>query len=201
MADRRFIALASKSLIRRRVLTDAGVGFRVVASSADEAAAIDSALERGETEEEIAASVAAAKALNASGSEPGEIVLGVDQLLIFNETIKRKASNAEEAIDRLLQFRGRTHALVCGAAIVIDGEVRWRHTESVEVAFRDASEDAVRGYVAARGAGLLQSVACYEIEAGGAQFIERLRGDYFSALGLPLFATLAAFRRFGALPS
>lgn len=200
MSDRRFIALASKSLIRRRILTSAGVGFRLVATSADESQAIEAAIARGDGVEDIAVSVAEAKALGATGAESGEVVLGVDQLLVFKDRILRKALSQEDAIARLKLLRGATHFLVCGVTLTIDGEPRWRHAETVEIVMRDASDEAIRRYVTGRGDGLLTSVACYEIEADGAQLIERLDGDYFSALGLPLFPTLAALRRFDALP-
>nr|MBX2854407.1 Maf family protein [Paracoccaceae bacterium] len=111
----------------------------------------------------------------------------------------RKAASLQEAIARLKTLAGNTHHLVTGVALVEGGHVQWAHADTTVVRMRVASKGVIEGYCARRGEELLASVSCYEIEGEGAQLIETLEGDVFSALGLPLFPTLAGLRALKAL--
>jgi septum formation protein len=84
-------------------------------------------------------------------------------------------------------------------AIVNEGTFTWAHVEDVTVHMRDYSSAFVGKYLAAAGEEVLQSVGCYQLEGLGVQLIDAVDGDYFSVLGLPLFALLAELRRQGAI--
>lgn len=195
------VVLASRSAVRRRLLDHADVPFVVCGSTADESAVIAEGLAHGLAPAAIATEVAVHKAAEVVGAPSGAAVLAADQLLVFDGVILRKVASRDEALERLRSLSGGPHDLVTGAVLMIDGLVRWRWVETIRVTMRAASDAAIERYVDGVGARLFDSVACYEIEAGGAQLMERLEGDYFSALGLPLFPVLAALRDQGALPA
>ena len=195
----RRVVLASGSAIRNRLLASAGVQFEAIAADIDESVAIEESLAANASWEQIAIKVSEAKAQAVSQREAGAIVIGSDQLMVAQGQLLRKAASLEEAAARLKALVGETHHLVSGVALVEDGRLRWSYGETVAVRMRLASETVIDDYCARRGAGLLASVSCYEIEGEGAQLLEAVEGDLFSALGLPLFPTLAGLRQAGAL--
>jgi septum formation protein len=178
------LVLASSSAIRARILRDAGVGFTVAPAEIDEAAVRASmASSDGKA---VAAELAARKALCVSEQRPEALALGADQVLAF---------------ELLRALRGRRHALVASVALAKGGSVIWRHSETVRLWMRDFSEAFLQAYLSAEGEALLGCVGCYRFEGLGAQLFERVEGDYFAILGLPLLPLLAALRDRGALAS
>ncbi|MCI4663358.1 MAG: Maf family protein [Neomegalonema sp.] len=190
------LTLASGSAIRRRLLENAGIRVTARPARLDETALI--ATSRAARPDMLALELAQAKAQTVSALEDG-LIIGGDQLLVLDGEVLQKAASIEAAYERLRRMQGRTHALV-GATVLVDrGKLLWSDAHRVSVTMRAMSDSALRAYLAAVGPGVLASVACYEIEALGAQLIERLDGDYFSALGLPLMSLIGALQEHGAL--
>lgn len=190
------IVLASASTVRARLLHDAGVPFEVRPSALNEDEA--KARYHGDGPEGVACRLAEAKAL-AAPAAPGDLVIGADQTLELDGELINKATDLAEARARLGRLRGREHRLHSAAALVRDGEVVWRGVHSPRLVMRAFSEAFLSTYLTDHGAAALSSVGCYLLEGAGAQLFERIDGDYFAILGLPLIELLAALRAEGAL--
>jgi septum formation protein len=192
------LVLASKSAVRARLLAAAGVDFEAVDSGVDEGP-IKTRL-ADSTPKDVAMALAEAKALRASQARPPALVIGADQTLDLNGRLFDKPASLGEARDRLLMFRGRSHQLHAAVAAARGGEVIWRKAASSTLTMRDFSDAWLDGYLARNPGPALATVGSYEFEGEGAQMFERVIGDYFAILGLPLLGLLAFLRDQGVLP-
>lgn len=190
------LTLASTSAIRRHLLTQAGIQFEAIGSGVDEDAVKDAMRAERASPRDQADKLAELKALKVSQRRPG-FVLGCDQILSFEGHSFDKAENLDEAFERLSQLRGKAHTLECASVIAKDGQVIWRLVTSPKLTMRDFSDDFLRSYLKHHGQEALSSVGCYQFEGPGAQLFERVEGDFFSILGLPLLEVLAFLRLHG----
>ncbi len=193
------LILASGSASRRAILTAAGVPFTAMAADIDEAGLTRSLLGQGTPPADIALQLAEAKARRISQDVPGDLVLGADQTLLLEGELIGKSPDLGAARALLRRLRGREHRLIGGLALLRDGAVLWRHTETARLTVRDFSDAFLEEYLAAEGEAILGCVGCYRFEGLGAQLFEGVEGDYFSILGLPLLPLLAALRKQGVL--
>jgi len=194
------LTLASTSAIRRHLLTQAGISFEAIGSGVDEDAVKDAMRAEGASPRNQADKLAELKALKVSQRRPG-FVLGCDQILSLEGHSFDKAETLDEAFDRLSQLRGKTHSLECAAVIAKDGQPVWRLVTSPKLTMRAFSDDFLRSYLDSYGQEALSSVGCYQFEGPGAQLFERVEGDFFSILGLPLLEVLAFLRLHGEVPT
>ena len=194
------VTLASRSATRSAILKNAGVAFEVEASDVDEDKAKRGFLERGMAPVDIAAALADLKAVAVSKNRPG-LVIGSDQTLDVGGVLFDKAANLREARERLIALRGRSHALHAGLAIAERGAVVWRQTRSAHLTMRRFSDAFLDRYLERNGGGILSSVGCYQLEGEGIQLFEKIDGDFFTILGLPLFGLLEFLRRAGVMVS
>ena len=194
------IILASGSESRSRVLTAAGVPFRAVPSTIDETILKDRLLREHTPLDKIAGALADAKALSVSQSNPNALILGGDQTLLFDGELVSKCADLAEAKALLMRLRGKQHQLVGGLTLAHDNKIVWRHGESADLWMRHFSDVFLDRYLKLEGASLLSSVGCYKLEGLGAQLFHRIKGDYFSILGLPLLPLLAELRKQGVIP-
>lgn len=192
------VTLASKSAARAQVLGAAGVTFDTIGAGVDEAAAKAGLLARGATPREVARALAELKAVAASQGREG-LVIGADQTLDLDGALFDKAATLDEARQRLSMLRGRAHQLHSAVAVAQRGSVVWRETPAATLAMRDFSDAFLDAYLARHGEALLGSVGCYRLEDDGVQLFERIDGDYFTILGLPLMGLLGVLREHGAL--
>jgi septum formation protein len=191
------VVLASTSSARVAILKGAGVAFEAMGSGVDEGAV--KAEMRGRSPADVAAALADAKAIAVSERRPDAVVIGADQTLDLAGALFDKVDDASAARARLIELRGKTHGLHSAVAVAEDGVVTWRTLESAALTMREVSDAWLDGYLARGGDDLLGSVGCYLLEGEGAQLFERIEGDYFAILGLPLLPLLAALRERGAL--
>jgi septum formation protein len=200
-ADRTGLILASASAARRNLLQAAGLEFRVQPSSIDEPAIRLELRRRPETftPARIAEQLALAKARQVSGEKPDSLVIGADQVLAIGKTMLSKPRTMAEARDMLLELRGRTHHLHTTVALAASGEVDWSHSETATLTMRRFSPTFIDDYLSRCGARACNSPGAYEIESFGIQLFERIEGDYFAILGLPLLPLLGALRARGFL--
>lgn len=194
------VVLASKSQARAQVLAAAGVPFTTASSGVDEDAAKTDLLARGAFPAEIATALAEAKAL-AVDAEPGAIVIGADQTLDFNGHLHDKVETVDEARERLKALRGHAHRLHSAVVAAKDGAIVWRDLASATLHVRRFSDAWLEGYLERQGPAILSSVGCYQLESEGVQLFDRIEGDYFAILGLPLASLLEFLRHEGALQS
>lgn len=191
------IILASASRSRRAMLSAAGVAFDVVPSSVDERA-IREALGDEETEiepDDVADILARAKAEDVSRLHPDALVIGSDQVLALGEDIYEKPANMAEARAHLMSFRGQVHELHAAVAIAENGVTVWSTTETAALTMRPFSTKFLDAYLAQAGDMVLQSVGAYQLEGLGIQLFEKIDGDYFTILGMPLLPLLGELRR------
>lgn len=191
------LILASRSAARRTMLTDAGVAFKAVDSGVDEPAI--KANFGSDDPPTLAIELAKAKALAVSRQEPNAWVLGSDQTLAFEGGLVSKAPTLEAARERLRRMRGRIHHLHSGAALARDGTVIWSNVDTAHMTMRDFSDAFLDAYLEAEGETVLASVGAYRLEGMGSQLFDRVDGDYFTVLGMPLWSVLAELRRVGIL--
>lgn len=194
------IVLASTSRARRELLAAAGVAFTVQAADVDEPA-VRAKLGSGRRVEprHVAEVLAAAKAEDVGGKRPGSLVIGADQVLALGDELLSKAPTLEAARTTLRKLRGRTHELHSAVAFAQKGKVAWAHVATARLTMRDFSDAFLDDYLKRASDSVGQSVGAYELEGLGVQLFERIEGDYFTILGLPLLPVLAELRARGIL--
>jgi nucleoside triphosphate pyrophosphatase len=193
--------LASASSSRARILREAKVPFIALPADIDERALKATLLKQNKTVQEVAKVLAAAKAIQVSKLRPNALVLGADQVLEFDGELLSKCADLAEARALLLRLRGRGHRLISALALAEAGKVIWTHSETANLTMRAFSDAFLADYLSTEGSVLLDGVGCYRLETMGAQLFERVEGDYFSILGLPLQPLLAELRLKGVIAS
>ena len=193
------LILASASSSRKMLLAAAGVSFIADPADLDEATLMAGLKDAGG--ETMARRLAEEKALAVSRRHPGKIVLGGDSVIAFEGGHLSKCASLDEARALLARLSGKTHLLVSAAALARDGALLWAHASPCQMAMRHLSPQFLDDYLAQEGQAILSSVGCYHFEGRGAQLFDRVDGDYFSVLGLPLLAVLAQLRKEGLLAS
>jgi septum formation protein len=193
------IILASASHSRRKLLEAAGLTFRAMAAGVDETWAKQDHACRGESFADLALQLATQKALAIAARYPHALVIGADQVLVFGGRIFDKPDSIEDARRQLLDLRGKTHSLETAVACARGCEVLWSHVEAPNLTMREFSSDYLESYLAAEGESVTLTVGGYKLEGLGIQLFERLTGDYFAVLGLPLLPLLAFLRGEGAI--
>lgn len=187
------LVLASKSDIRGKILAAAGLRFEIRPAHIDERAVEAQA---GNPDAATAASLLArAKADAGAALLPGRVVLGADQTLALGNQRFSKPANREEAGKQLRALRGKTHALHSALALVRDGTVLFDYVDTARLTMRDVSDRFVDDYLDMAGDAAMSSVGGYQLEGIGINLFERIEGDYFTILGLPLLPLLAFLRQ------
>ena len=190
------LVLASTSPTRRRVLDGAGVAHRAIAPGVDEETAKLSLRAEGLSSRSQADALAELKA-RAGWARTREPALGCDQTLEFEGETFDKAEDIGALREQLERLRGKTHALHSALVLVEGGMPTWREVVSTTLTMRPFSDGFLDDYLAAEGKALLGSVGGYLIEGRGVQLFDRIDGDHFAILGLPLMGLLHALRQRG----
>lgn len=191
------LVLASKSHIRRRILVHAGVAVEVEPAEIDERAVEEDAEPAGPVD--AARLLARVKALAASSALPARLVLGADQTLALGDKRFSKPVTRAGAHAQLQELSGKTHRLHSAFALARNGEVLFEYSDSASLTMRTLSESMIESYFEAAGESLFASVGAYQIEDVGIQLFEKIEGDYFTILGLPLLPLLNWLRRNGCI--
>ena len=189
------LVLASQSAARRTMLLAAGIPIEVVPAALDER----EVSEQASNVRAVAPLLAREKALAVAGQLPGRLVLGADQTLLLGEQQFTKPADRVAARDQLRALRGRSHELHSAVAITRDKTVLFERDETARLTMRAFPDDFLERYLDAAGNAVMQSVGGYQVERLGVQLFERVEGDHFTILGLPLLALLQFFRREGWL--
>lgn len=186
------LVLASRSDIRGKILAAAGLRFEIRPSNVDERAV--EAKTKLEDAAAAARHLARAKAAAIASSQAGRIVLGADQTLARGARRFTKPTNRAAAAEQLRDLRGRTHELHSALALVRDGTMLFSCVDTARLTMRDFSDQYLENYLDMAGNAAFNSVGGYQLEGIGVHLFERIEGDYFTILGLPLLPLLAFLR-------
>ncbi len=181
------------------MLGAAGVRFEAAQPNIDEAAVKT----RGGTAREIAGVLAGMKASAPLPyvEEKDAVIIGSDQTLEIEGRTMSKAVCRDELRANLLWLRGRTHLLHSAVAVAEEGEIVWSHTDTARLTMRSFSDAFLDDYLARRGDEVRSSLGGYWFEGEGVQLFDRVDGDYFTILGMPLLPLLGFLRLSKAIPS
>jgi len=191
------LVLASKSAARRAIIEAAGIPLEIVSADIDERAIEARAGPHGASD--AAVMLAREKARTIAARLPGRLVLGADQTLALGERRFSKPGDRASAREQLEALRGRTHELHTAIALMRESAILFEHREVARLTMRAFSDSFLEAYLDAMGAAVTASVGGYQLERVGIQLFERIEGDHFVILGLPLVALLQYMRQAGWL--
>lgn len=187
------LVLASRSDIRGKILAAAGLRFEIRPAPVDERAVEAKA---GVSDAAaVARHLARAKADTVAASLPGRLVLGADQTLARGSRRFSKPADRAEAAEQLRALRGRTHELHSALALVRDGAPLFACVDTARLTMRDFSDRFLDNYLDMAGEMAMSSVGGYQLEGIGIHLFERVDGDFFTILGLPLLPLLVFLRQ------
>lgn len=191
------LILASTSPIRRQILASAGVDFETAEPQVDEAAV--KATLTGASE--IALALARAKALDVSTGQTDDWVVGSDSVVSVDARLFDKPRDRSEAGDHLRFFSGKPMLLTSAVALARAGDVDWSHVDSATLMVRRLSDEFIRLYLDAEWPEVGYCVGVFRMEGRGVQLFEKIDGNHFTILGMPLLPLLGALRDRGLLPA
>lgn len=193
------LLLASTSVARSEMLRRAGLPAKSLAPTIEERVLEKQLTDQGEAPAGIARHLSAAKARGVSVSNPGAYVLGFDQTLEFEKTCLSKPLSREDLRTRLTRLSGRQHLLHSGFAIAVDGRVIDEGVMTAVVQFRFLSDRFIETYLSLDASSILSSVGGYQAEALGVHLFEKIEGDFFTVVGMPLLDLLRSLRSLGVV--
>jgi septum formation protein len=186
------LILASQSRARQTLLAGAGIKFEAVPADIDERAVQHAS---GMTAPgDIAALLAREKSLSVSSQLSGRLVVGADQTLALGSRLFSKPAGRVQAAEQLRALAGGVHELHSAVAVARDGEIVFAALASARMTMRELDEAEIEAYLDEAGEAATSSVGAYQLEGLGVHLFERIEGDYFTILGLPLLQLLAFLR-------
>lgn len=193
------ITLASTSSTRQALFRQAGLDFISVAPYVDEKAILSHNPQW--TPQEASRRLAKAKALDVSARQDGTIVVGADQVLACDGQIFAKPLDQDDCLRQLQSLRGKTHYLLSSVVCASDGTAIWTYFQTAAMTMRHVSNQFLDDYIRTVGTRCTSSVGGYQLEDRGVQLFERVDGDYFTILGLPMIPLLNFLRLVKVIPS
>jgi septum formation protein len=186
------LILASQSPARQMLLKNAGIPFEAIPADIDERAVQrDSGLS---APGEIAKVLAREKALWVSSRNPGRCVVGADQTLALGDRLFSKPAGRSAAAEQLQLLAGKRHELHSAFAVARDGKILLVDLSIAGMTMRPLGKSEIEAYLDQAGEAVTSSVGAYQLEGSGVHLFERIEGDHFTILGLPLLPLLAFLR-------
>lgn len=194
------ITLASGSQSRRTLLANAGIRADSINPMLDEDMAKTSMRSEGLSVADQAMRLAELKALKVSDLRRG-LVIGGDQMLALGNRAFDKPVDINAARMHLNALSGAEHTLETAIVVAENGQIVWRHLARPRLTMRALSDDFISSYLQMVGTDILKTVGGYQLESIGSQLFEKIEGDYFSILGLPLLPLLDYLRTRQVIPA
>ncbi len=186
------LILASQSGARKMLLANAGIAFEALPADIDERAIQENS--GFSAPADIASLLAREKALFVSLQRPGRFVVGADQTLALGDRLFSKPAGRDQAAEQLRALAGQVHELHSAVAVARDGKLLFADTSVARMSMRPLREDGINAYLDQAGEAVTTSVGAYQLEGLGVHLFERIDGDHFTILGLPLLSLLAFLR-------
>lgn len=183
------LVLASQSPRREQLLRMLGLDFEVMPAD------IDESYRRGETARAHAERLAREKAMVVAARRPEALVIGSDTVVVLDRRVLGKPKDPAQAIDMLMRLQGRTHRVETGIAVATPDQLVLSGVESVKVHFRRFDRAAAEAYTDTREP--MDKAGAYGIQGYGAALVERIEGDFFAVMGLPIGHMLGLLRAAG----
>jgi septum formation protein len=171
------LILASTSPRRRELMSLLNIPFEIHAQEVDES------FEKGLSPEEVVQFLATKKASIIAEINPDAVVIGADTVVVFNHEIIGKPSNSQHAVEILQNLSGKTHQVYTGIAILSKGHSEIFY-EATDVTFYNLSIEEIETYVETGEP--LDKAGAYGIQGFGSTLVEKINGDYFTIVGLPV---------------
>jgi septum formation protein len=186
------LVLASQSKARQTLLANAGIAFESEPAEIDERTiqAASGLVAPGD----IASLLAREKARFVSARRQGQYVVGADQTLALGTRIFNKPAGQPQAADQLRALAGHRHELHAAVAVACDGKILFEHVAIARMTMRPLNGAEIETYLNEAGAAVTSSVGAYQLEGRGVHLFEKIEGDHFTILGLPLLPLLAFLR-------
>jgi septum formation protein len=186
------LILASQSRARQTLLANAGIAFESVPAEIDERAVQQAS--HLTAPGDIAKLLAREKSLTVSARMPSRFVVGADQTLALGSRLFSKPAGRAQAAEQLRALAGGTHELHSAVAVARDGKILFDNVTSARMTMRNLGEAEINAYLDQAGEAVTSSVGAYQLEGLGVHLFERIEGDHFTILGLPLLPLLAFLR-------
>ena len=180
------IILASKSGVRKRILDKYNIDNEVIVSNVDEDEVKESLLAEGADPLSISKNLAEIKSIKVSNKNPDRYVLGADSVISLNKQLINKPNSREEALTILKKLNNSKHYLISSVCLTKNGAMVWNHTDSSELKMKDLNDYELSSYLKKIDTKTLMAYGVYQIEAGGLELFEYVKGDKESIMGLPI---------------
>lgn len=190
--ERQSLILASQSAVRKSLLANAGIAVETIPADIDERAIQQNSGLKDPGE--IAALLACEKATFISAKFPDRYVVGADQTLALGDQLFSKPANRAAAAAQITTLSGQTHALHSAVSVVKGGVTLFSHVSVARMTMRALTGSEIAAYVDEAGDAVTASVGAYQLERTGVHLFDRIEGDHFTILGLPLLPLLAFLR-------
>ncbi len=180
------IVLASKSKVRKDILTEHNIDCEVIQSNVDEDSIKDSLIAEGASPEIISKNLAELKANKVSSNVYDKLVLGADSVIDLNGELISKPSSREEAMSILRKLNGKSHYLISSVCISKNNSMIWNHTDKAKLTMKNFSEVELKDYLNKIPDEALYAYNVYQIEGEGKNLFEKIEGDKDTIMGLPI---------------
>ena len=180
------IILASKSKVRKDILTENNIDCEVIQSNVDEDPIKDSLIAEGATPEIISKNLAELKANKVSSNLYDKLVLGADSVIDLNGELISKPSSRDEAMNILRKLNGKSHYLISSVCISKNNSMIWNHTDKAKLTMKNFSDLELKDYLNKISDEALYAYNVYQIEGEGKNLFEKIEGDKDTIMGLPI---------------
>ena len=180
------IILASRSVVRRKILNKNGINCEVIPANVDENQVKESLINEKASPEIISKNLAELKANKVSQKKPDELVLGADSVIDLNGELISKPTSRQEAFNILLKLNGQKHHLISSVCISKNGAMIWNSTDTSTLIMKQLNSDEIKLYLEKIRDKELYAYGVYQIEADGRSLFSKIEGDEDTIMGLPV---------------